>query len=175
MRPKIVNTVIINFRKFELLWWTFQKQCSTIFHLEKSILINSLQFKTMSIVLTNKRTKIGTAFDVNTTVENKHIESTYNMLDQRVLNMWHCWDIEPRNREKSLRLIWQRFSCLLDEWIAKILKKKISRWLFEIINIISFDWEISWLFLKDILCMTEMIIKTNMLVGWFFMGSTVGI
>ena len=122
MRPKIVNTVIINFRKFELLWWTFQKQCITIFHLEKSILINSLQFKTMSIVLTNKRTKIGTAFDVNTTVENKHIESTYNMLDQRVLNMWHCWDIEPRNREKSLRLIWQRFSHLLDEWIAKISK-----------------------------------------------------
>ena len=32
----------------------------------------------------------------------------------------HCWYIEPRNREKSLRLIWQRFSCLLDEWIAKI-------------------------------------------------------
>ena len=123
MRPKIVNTVIINFRKFELLWWTFQKQCITIFHPEKSILINSLQFKTMIIVLTNKRTKIGTAFDVNTTVENKHIESTYNMLDQRVLNMWHCWDIEPRNREKSLRLIWQCFSCLLDEWIAKMLKK----------------------------------------------------
>ena len=35
----------------------------------------------------------------------------------------HCWYIEPRNREKSLRLIWQRFSCLLDEWIAKIWKK----------------------------------------------------
>ena len=33
---------------------------------------------------------------------------------------WHCWYIEPRNREKSLRLILQRFSCLLDEWIAKI-------------------------------------------------------
>ena len=32
----------------------------------------------------------------------------------------HCWYIEPRNREKSLTLIWQRFSCLLDEWIAKI-------------------------------------------------------
>ena len=36
----------------------------------------------------------------------------------------HCWYIEPRNREKSLRHIWQRFSCLLDEWIAKISKKK---------------------------------------------------
>ena len=35
----------------------------------------------------------------------------------------HCWYIEPRNREKSLTLIWQRFSCLLDEWIAKISKK----------------------------------------------------
>ena len=35
----------------------------------------------------------------------------------------HCWYIEPRNREKNLRLIWQRFSCLLDEWIAKISKK----------------------------------------------------
>ena len=36
----------------------------------------------------------------------------------------HCWYIEPRNREKSLRLIWQHFSCLLDEWIAKIYIKK---------------------------------------------------
>ena len=37
-------------------------------------------------------------------------------------DLWtgHCWDIEPRNRGKSLRLIWQRFSYLLDEWIAKI-------------------------------------------------------
>ena len=35
----------------------------------------------------------------------------------------HCWYIEPRNREKSLRLIWQRFSCLLDEGIPKICKK----------------------------------------------------
>ena len=35
----------------------------------------------------------------------------------------HCWYIEPRNREKSLTLIWQRFSCLRDEWIAKISKK----------------------------------------------------
>ena len=44
----------------------------------------------------------------------------------------HCWYIEPRNREKSVRLIWQRFSCLLDEWIARISKKKFfSRWLFE--------------------------------------------
>ena len=32
----------------------------------------------------------------------------------------HCWYIEPWNREKSLRLIWQRFSCLLDEWIEKV-------------------------------------------------------
>ena len=56
----------------------------------------------------------------------------------------HCWYIEPRNREKSLTLIWQRFSCLLDEWIAKISKKKIfSRWLFEIIHIIRFEiWDL---------------------------------
>ena len=31
----------------------------------------------MSIVLTNKRTKIGTAFDVNNTVENQQIESFF--------------------------------------------------------------------------------------------------
>ena len=86
MRPKIVNSLIINFRKFELLWWTFQKQCITIFHPEKSILINSLQFKTMSIVLTNKRTKIGTAFDVNTTVENKHIELVLIHIDSSDCN-----------------------------------------------------------------------------------------
>ena len=36
--------------------------------------------------------------------------------------MCHCWFLEPWNREKSLTLIWQRFSCLLDEWIAKISK-----------------------------------------------------
>ena len=36
----------------------------------------------------------------------------------------HCWYIEPRKREKSLRLVWQHFSCLLDDWIAKIYKKK---------------------------------------------------
>ena len=34
----------------------------------------------MSIVLTNKRTKIGTAFDVNTTVENKYIESIIHIM-----------------------------------------------------------------------------------------------
>ena len=57
---------------------------------------------------------------------------------------FHCWYIEPRNREKSLTLIWQRFSCLLDEWIAKISKKKnFSRWLFEIIHIIRFEiWDL---------------------------------
>ena len=59
-------------------------------------------------------------------------------------NYIHCWYIEPRNREKSLTLIWQRFSCLLDEWIAKILKKKIfSWWLSEIIHIIRFEiWDL---------------------------------
>ena len=55
-------------------------------------------------------------------------------------NIFHCWYIEPRNREKSLTLIWQRFSCLLDEWIAKISKKNFfSRWLFKIIHIIRFE------------------------------------
>ena len=65
----------------------------------------------------------------------------------------HCWYIEPRNREKSLRLIWQRFSCLLDEWIAKISKKKFfSRWLFEIIHIIRFEiWDLRSRDLKKVL------------------------
>ena len=56
----------------------------------------------------------------------------------------HLWYIEPQNREKSLTLIWQHFSCLLDEWIAKISKKKsFSRWLFEIIHIIRFEiWDL---------------------------------
>ena len=36
----------------------------------------------------------------------------------------HSWFLEPLNRVKSLRLIWQRFSYLLDEWIAKKKKKK---------------------------------------------------
>ena len=39
----------------------------------------------MSIVLTNKRTKIGTAFDVNTTVENQHIEITPSPRVTRIL------------------------------------------------------------------------------------------
>ena len=47
-----------------------------------------------------------------------------NFLPSWNFNPTHCWYIEPRNREKSLRLIWQRFSCLLDEWIAKISRKK---------------------------------------------------
>ena len=50
-----------------------------------------------------------------------------------------CWYKELQNREKSLTLIWQRFSCLRDEWIAKISKKNFSRWLFEIIHIIRFE------------------------------------
>ena len=44
----------------------------------------------------------------------------------------HCWFLAPWNREKSLTLIWQKFSCLLDEWIAKIIIIKKSRWLFEL-------------------------------------------
>ena len=36
---------------------------------------------------------------------------------------WHFWFLEHWNRQKSLRNIWQRFSCLLDEWIANISKK----------------------------------------------------
>ena len=74
----------------------------------------------------------------------------------------HCWYIKPRNREKSLRLIWQRFSCLLDEWIAKISKKKIfSRWLFEIIHIIRFEiWGLKKFFGYDI----------NYLSIWPFIG-----
>ena len=55
----------------------------------------------------------------------------------------HSWYVEPWNREKSLRLIWQRFSRLLDEWIAKISQFFFSRWLFEIIHIIRFEiWDL---------------------------------
>ena len=61
-----------------------------------------------------------------------------------IIRLKHCWFLEPWNREKSHRLIWQHFSCLLDEWIAKIhTKKKISRWVFEIIHIIRFEiWDL---------------------------------
>ena len=52
----------------------------------------------------------------------------------------HPWFLEPWNRQKSLQHIWQRFSYLLDKWIAKISKKNFfSRWLFEIIHIIRFE------------------------------------
>ena len=77
----------------------------------------------------------------------------------------HCWYIEPQNREKSLTLIWQRFSCLLDEWIAKISKKKkISWWLFEIIHIICFEiWDLEiWNFFLGY--------DINYLSIWPFMG-----
>ena len=79
----------------------------------------------------------------------------------------HCWYIEPRNREKSLTLIWQRFSCLLDECIAKISKKKIfSRWLFEIIHIIRFEiWDLRSRDLKKFLGY-----DINYLSIWPFMG-----
>ena len=50
-------------------------------------------------------------------------ENVKNELSQKNVKTCHCWYIEPRNREKSLTPIWQRFSCLLDEWIAKILKE----------------------------------------------------
>ena len=39
----------------------------------------------------------------------------------------HCWFLEHRNSQKSVWNIQQHFSCLLDEWIEKICKKKISR------------------------------------------------
>ena len=67
-----------------------------------------------------------------------------NLISMSFPLLTHCWYIEPRNREKSLRLIWQRFSCLLDEWIAKISKKKFfSRWLFDIIHIFRFEiWDL---------------------------------
>ena len=53
----------------------------------------------------------------------------------------HCWFLEPWNREKSLKLIWKHFSCLLDEWNVKISKKNFffSLWLFEMIHIIRFE------------------------------------
>ena len=72
-----------------------------------------------------------------------------------------------RNREKSLTLIWQRFSCLLDEWIAKISKKKFfSRWLLEIIHIIRFEiWDLRSTDLKIFLGY-----DINYLSIWPFMG-----
>ena len=71
-------------------------------------------------------------------------------LDKMLLKRQHCWYIEPWNREKSLRRICQCFSCLLDEWIAKISKKNFfSRWLFEIIHIIHFEiWDLRSIDLK---------------------------
>ena len=39
-----------------------------------------------------------------------------------ILDTVGIYYIEPQNRQKSLRLIWQRFSSLLYEWIAKISK-----------------------------------------------------
>ena len=75
----------------------------------------------------------------------------------------HCWFLEPWNREKSLTLIWQRFSYLLDEWIAKISKKKIF---FEIINIIHSEMRMdSWINLKIFLGY-----DINYLSIWPFMG-----
>jgi hypothetical protein len=38
----------------------------------------------------------------------------------------HPMFLEHWNRQKSLSNIWQHFSCLLDEWIAKLCKKKIT-------------------------------------------------
>ena len=38
------------------------------------------------------------------------------------LKLEHCWFLEHWKRQKSLTNIWQRFSCLLDEWNEK--KKK---------------------------------------------------
>ena len=37
----------------------------------------------------------------------------------------HCWFLGHRNSQKSVWNIQQHFSCLLDEWIEKICKKKI--------------------------------------------------
>ena len=56
-----------------------------------------------------------------------------------VFDFCHCWFLEPWNREKSLRVIWQHFSCLLMNGLQKYIKKKKSRWLFEIIHIICFE------------------------------------
>ena len=67
----------------------------------------------------------------------------FTIQTKRDQTFWRGVYIEPRNREKSLTLIWQHFSCLLDEWIAKISKKKFSRWLFEIIHIIRSEiWDL---------------------------------
>ena len=53
----------------------------------------------------------------------------------------HYWFLEHWNMQKSLTHIWQCFSCLPDEWIAKISKKKNFTVAFEIIHIIRFEMQ----------------------------------
>ena len=61
-------------------------------------------------------------------------------LHPKSLYKQHCWFLEPWNKEESLTLIWQRFSCILNEWIKKMSKIIFfSWWLFEIIHIIRFE------------------------------------
>ena len=68
-------------------------------------------------------------------------KSTWNRskINLHNLGVFHPMFLEHWNRQKNISVIRQCFSCLLDELIAKISKKKISRWLFEIIHIIRFE------------------------------------
>ena len=90
-----------------------------------------------------------------------------NILKLILLQCKHRMFLEHWNRQKILSNIRQRFSCLLDEWIAKISKKKIfSRWLFEIIHIIRFEiWDLRSRDLKIFLGY-----DINYLSIWPFMG-----
>ena len=53
--------------------------------------------------------------------------------------MKHCWNIEPRNRKKFLDSFDNVFHVYLMNGLQKYIKKKKSRWLFEIIHIIRFE------------------------------------
>ena len=64
------------------------------------------------------------------------------LLDTFIRNTYHCGFVEPLNSKKNLIKIRDRFSCLLDEGIDKICKKKKeSQWLSEIIHIILFEMQ----------------------------------
>ena len=66
----------------------------------------------------------------------------YVMFVILILKVNHLMFLEHWNRQKTLSSIRQRFSCLLDEWIEKIYKKKFSRspFLKSILSILRCTW-----------------------------------
>ena len=53
-------------------------------------------------------------------VQIQYVMNCYDSYDSQTC---HCGFLEHWNSQKSVCNIWQRFSCLLDEWIEKICKK----------------------------------------------------